>query len=217
MSGGYLPMLGRQRRAARPQNARVKKPLPLSRRSSRRSPGGGPRRSPRLARRAAGFTLIEVLIALIVLVLGVLGAAAMTLTSLRDGKQSIYRSQATALAYELSDLMRANPSTSAQAVFTSSSGSLVSSCWTTGCSTDDTARNDYAEWKAKVPQMLPNGDAVICHDLTKLDQYPACDNAATAPLVVKLKWDEKNNNARGQTTSTAVTTRFMSIVIQPNW
>jgi type IV pilus assembly protein PilV len=195
-------MLGGHRRRRWRQNARVKKPS--------HPPSGLPRR----ATRSAGFTLIEVLIALIVLVLGVLGAAAMTLTSLRDGKQSIYRSQATALAYELGDLMRASPSQ--EAVFTGATPALVSSCWTTGCSPSDTAKNDVAEWRAKVPLVLPNGDAVICHDLTKLDQYPACDGSATAPLVVKLKWDEKNNNARGQTTS-AVTTRSMSIVIQPNW
>ncbi len=196
-------MLCGLRPARRRQNARVKKPLhfPVS-----ASPVAG---------RDAGFTLIEVLIALIVLVLGVLGAAAMTLTSLRDGKQSIYRSQATALAYEVSDLMRANPGQ--EGTFTGSSSALVSSCWTTGCSPADTASNDVAEWRAKVPLVLPNGAAVICRDLTKLDQYPACDNSTTAPLVVKVKWDEKNNNARGQTTSTAVTTRFMSIVIQPNW
>ena len=155
------------------------------------------------------------MVALIVLVLGVLGAAAMTLNAIRDSKQSGLRSQASALAYEMGDLMRANPGQ--ESVFTGAPPAAVAACWTTGCSPNDMAKNDYSEWRAKLAGAtgLPNGDAVICRDATKLDLYPGCDGSPTAPLVVKLKWDEKNNNARGAVTPTAVTTRTMAIPIQP--
>jgi type IV pilus assembly protein PilV len=177
----------------------------------------------RLARRDAGFTLIEVLVALIVLVLGVLGAAAMTLNAVRDSKQSSLRSQASALAYEMSDLMRANRNGSAplyqEAVFTAGPpAAKVASCWTTGCVASDMATNDYYEWNLKLTTTatgLPNGAAVICHDAS-MANYPSCDNSATAPLVVKLRWDEKNNNARGaQSPTGAVTTRYMNVIIKP--
>lgn len=214
-------MLGGQRPRPPRQNVGVKKRPPL-----RVAPAATPRpalgTSPGPARRDAGFTLIEVLVALIVLVLGVLGAAAMTLSAIRDSKQSGLRTQASALAYEMSDLMRANRNGAApayqEAVFTGSVPSgPIASCWTTGCSVSDMAKNDYYEWYQKLRSTsgLPNGDAVICHDATLLASYPACDNAATAPLVVKLRWDEKNNNARGATSATAVTTRFMVVTIQP--
>ena len=179
----------------------------------------GVKKSPLLlsARRSAGFTLIEVMVALIVLVLGVLGAAAMTLNAIRDSKQSSLRSQASALAYEMGDLMRANPGQ--ETVFTGAAPSAVSTCWSIGCTPNDMAKNDYYEWRAKLTGTngLPNGDAVICRDATKLDDvfYPACDNSPTAPLVVKLRWDEKNNNARGAVTPVAITSRFMAVPIQP--
>jgi type IV pilus assembly protein PilV len=203
MNGGWLPMLGSHGTVRAPENARVNTSLaPMV--------SSAPRRS-----RSAGFTLIEVLIALIVLVLGVLGAAGMTLASIRDSKQSGLRSQASAFAYELSDLMRANPGQ--ETVFTSAASAASTSCWTTGCSPTDMAKNDYYEWSTKLtgPNGLPNAQAVVCYDRTDLNQF-ACDNDVTAPLVVKLQWDEKNNNARGQaaTSGATVTTRLMSVVIK---
>ena len=172
------------------------------------------------------------MVALIVLVLGVLGAAAMTLAAMRDTKQSGLRSQASALAYEVSDMMRANrpiyQSASpyalifdSEAVFTGTQPTgPISTCWTNGCVPSDMAKNDFYEWLLKVKgpnSVLPNGDAVICRDSTKLADanYPACDGAATSPLVVKLKWDEKNNNARDASAPTAVTTRYLVVTIQP--
>ena len=166
---------------------------------------------------------------MIVLVLGVLGAAAMTLTAVRDTKQSALRSQASALAYELSDLMRASryrtppplptPNPYQEAIWTGSvPTSGISTCYTTGCSPADMAKNDYYEWRQKLQNStsgLPNGDAVICRDSTLLASYPACDGSALSPLVVKLKWDEKTNNARGASSPTIVTTRYMVVTIQP--
>lgn len=70
----------------------------------RRSPatGGSGRR------RAGGFSLIEVLIALIVLALGLLGFALLQTMNLRYTQSANYRTQATHLAYDLLDQMRAN-------------------------------------------------------------------------------------------------------------
>ncbi len=209
-------MLGDRAGGRAPENARVKKirnPLAIAARS-----GTAPIAAPdglRSSSRAAGFTLIEVLIALIVLVLGVLGAAGMTLASMRDSKQSGLRAQASALAYELGDIMRANPGQSA--VFTGGTAVANAGCWTTGCAPTDMAKNDFYEWKLKLatPAGLPNASAVVCHDATNLNTF-ACDNNALAPLVVKLKWDEKNNAARDQTAAAAaVTTRYLSVVVQP--
>ena len=214
MNGGWMPMLGTRACLPRQQNAGVKKSdTPSFAPASARSARG-------LRARVAGFTLIEVMVALIVLVLGVLGAAAMTLNAIRDSKQSGLRSQASALAYELSDLMRANNGW--ESVFTGSPPSGVATCWsTTGCVPNDMAKNDYYEWRAKLTGSngLPNGNAVICRDSTNLGSdaasYGTCDNLATSPLVVKLKWDEKNNNARDATAPTAVTTTYLVVPIQP--
>jgi type IV pilus assembly protein PilV len=60
--------------------------------------------------RAKGFTLVEVLVAVLVLSIGLLGIAGLQLTSLRGNQSSYLRSQATVLSYDLIDRMRANRS-----------------------------------------------------------------------------------------------------------
>jgi type IV pilus assembly protein PilV len=60
------------------------------------------------AGRPRGFTLIEMLVSLVVLSIGLLGVAALQLTSLRSNHSSAMRSQATFLAYDIIDRMRAN-------------------------------------------------------------------------------------------------------------
>lgn len=56
-----------------------------------------------------GFSLLEVMIALLVLALGLLGLAALQNMGLRLNHQSYERTQATILIYEMIDRMRANP------------------------------------------------------------------------------------------------------------
>lgn len=56
-----------------------------------------------------GFTMIEVLVALFVLALGLLGLAMLQTTSLRLNTNSYSRTQATFLAYDILDRIRANP------------------------------------------------------------------------------------------------------------
>jgi type IV pilus assembly protein PilV len=217
MNGGWLPMLGGHLVTRKLQNARVKKPpAPLS--------FVGPRRSART--QSAGFTLIEVMVALIVLVLGVLGAAAMTMTALRDAKQSSLRAQAVSLAYELGDLMRS--SRDQETVFTLNSPAQVPTCWTGGCTPTEMAKNNFFEWKAKLTGLgdtslqnggLPNAAYVVCRDALHLTSDVtgfggSCDGLPTSPLVIKLRWDEKNNNASGAVGATAITKAYLVVLVQ---
>lgn len=55
-----------------------------------------------------GIGLIEVLVALFILAIGVLGAAAMQMNAMKFNQNAAVRSQATFLAYEIADAMRAN-------------------------------------------------------------------------------------------------------------
>ena len=56
-----------------------------------------------------GYSLIEVLIALFVLAVGLLGLAALQTTSFKFNSDSYARTQATLIAYEIIDRIRANP------------------------------------------------------------------------------------------------------------
>lgn len=63
---------------------------------------------------ASGFTLLEVLIALVVIALGLLGFAMLQTLSVRYAQSANLRTQATNLAYDLLDQVRANRSYAAQ-------------------------------------------------------------------------------------------------------
>lgn len=59
-------------------------------------------------RRSSGFTLVEVLIALVVLSIGMLGIAALYLDSLRASRAALSRTQAVTLAGDIGERIRAN-------------------------------------------------------------------------------------------------------------
>lgn len=115
-----------------------------------------------------GFTLIEVLIAMIVLAIGLLGLAALQTTGLRNSLGAYNRSQATIFAYDLADRMRTN---------TVESDNLVVSVYNTvnpdnaaaqdncalvvGCSAAEMAQNDLFEWNRDISATLPLGEGSI--------------------------------------------------------
>lgn len=67
-----------------------------------------PNRTPRPTSRARGFTLLEVLIAVFVLAIGVLGLAAMQMASKQSGAEASQRTIAAQLAFDLLERMRLN-------------------------------------------------------------------------------------------------------------
>ena len=67
----------------------------------------------RIGRNAGGFSMIEVLISLLVLAFGLLGFALLQTLNLRYTQSANYRTQATNLAYDMLDQMRANRLTTA--------------------------------------------------------------------------------------------------------
>lgn len=65
--------------------------------------------------KSRGVTLIEVLVAVLVLSIGLLGLAALQGFSLQAGQSAYHRTQATNLAYEIADFTRLNRSRAMQA------------------------------------------------------------------------------------------------------
>lgn len=161
--------------------------------------------------RVGGFSLIEVLVAVLLLSLGLVGGAALQLSALRARHESALLSTATQLAASMTERMRANPAhmqlDDAANVYLNvfyaadSDGAPqppARSCFAAaGCTSAQLASFDIYELKQQVRESFPAGRVAICRDTRAWSNAAqglewACDGTATAPVVIKLGWRGKN-------------------------
>ena len=110
------------------------------------------------SRREAGFSIIEVLVALLVLAIGLLGLAALQAQGLRFNHDAYVRSQATNLAYDIVDRMRVNRANVAN--YTVPDPAL-------GCDPTVASVNmDLTCWYESLAATLPGGDGLITANAT---------------------------------------------------
>lgn len=106
-------------------------------------------------RRCGGFTLFEVMIALLVLSIGLLGLAALQTVALRTGQAADMRTRATHAAVDMLERMRANPAGVAAGDY-----DLIRGHTPRRGVTSATARADLAAWHAALAR-LPDGLGAI--------------------------------------------------------
>ncbi len=113
--------------------------------------------------RQSGFSIVEVLVALVLLTVGLLGIAALYLDSLQAGRTAIYRTQAVNLASDFADRVRSNRTAIvAYDVAFGVTMLQVDACFTTvGCQPAELASSDIKRWKDAIALQLPNGDAQV--------------------------------------------------------
>ena len=171
---------------------------------------------------AAGFTLIEVLVAVLVLSLGVLGAAGMQVASLRANREARSQEVGTRMAMELAELIRANHILAAGTTtatnpyllsFSGTAPSNSSTCFTaSGCSTTlDIAKRDVDDWTQRAAALLPGIVVRVCYDAAPFDGSGlpewSCDGNGNT-LQIKIGWTRANldssTNSLDQATTPAV-------------
>lgn len=98
--------------------------------------------------RERGMTLIEILVAIVVLSIGLLGLAGLQLKGVQVNQGSTYRSQAAILAAEMAERIRADLTGAAANAYQVTNGTAT------------TPSAALTDWLARV-QMLPQGSATI--------------------------------------------------------
>ncbi len=140
--------------------------------------------------RQSGVSLIEILVAVVIFSVSLAGLAGLSLTSLRNTADGHFNSQATILADQLADTMRANLTGYETGQFVSTPASTEKVCSPgTKCSAAEQAQYDTGKWQTLVAGVLPGGVALICMDSTPNDgqpDAPACDGLGMN--TVKLFW-----------------------------
>jgi type IV pilus assembly protein PilV len=160
----------------------VTDPLPLE-----RAPRGArPRRV-----RSAGFTLVEVLVAMLVLAVGLLGIARLSFSAVQANSSAFMRSQSSALMQEIIDNMHANRNQAVnnlayQIAFGAFPAAPANNCsLITTCLDSDIALYDLYIWKQRLAAALPGGDGQVILALTPL---PNGDNGVLATVTVQ--WND---------------------------
>ena len=114
----------------------------------------------------AGFTLLEVLIALLILSVGLLGLASLQTRGLATGHNAYLRGQAVLLTQDMAERIRANSATSGNEYVVSydktSNGS--DTCIITSCNSGEMATFDIDQWLKSLQDTLPDGEGLITKD-----------------------------------------------------
>ncbi len=148
----------------------------------------GRRRAPRSLAAIRGVGLIEVLVAVLVLAIGLLGVAAMQATALRNSQSSLERSQGVMHVYTILDAMRANPDAARSGGYNMgmtctapSAGSLISS--------------DQRQWITVLQQNL---GVTACGQVT----------CAGAVCTITVRWDDSRGSGGTSAQTLSTTTRI---------
>jgi type IV pilus assembly protein PilV len=115
-------------------------------------------------RRNRGFTLIELLIAVVVLSVGLLGVAKLSLSTVQANGSSYMRSQATELVQQIIDDMHANYNVAVASGYNIAFGAGAPAgpdCDLVVCNNNQVANFDLARWVAALGTQLPNGQGQI--------------------------------------------------------
>ena len=137
------------------------------------------------SRQQQGFSLVEVLIALVIMSVGMLGIAGLYVQSLQAGRTSLFRHNAIHLAGDVADRIRANPN--GGAAYMHATG-INNNCVAANidCDIVEMARNDVWLWKQQAGNSLPGtaqtggGDVTVNFD----------DTVIPPVYTITVSWEE---------------------------
>jgi type IV pilus assembly protein PilV len=135
------------------------------------------------ARHDCGFSLIEVLVALVVLSVGLLGLAALQSTAAQFNASAYSASQATILAYDMADRIRANRQAALTGAYTSPYPAMLPACDPGVALAGTVAVQDLAAWRRALACSLPSGTGEV-------DCALPCNPLGGGVVTIRVSWDE---------------------------
>lgn len=151
---------------------------------------------------ASGFSLIEVLVALLVLSIGLLGLAALQTTGLKLNHQSYERTQAVMQAYDIIDRMRANRSGSDRSINGIYQSVAIGNqpgstdCQSVSCNVSQLAEYDIRQWNAANGALLPEGKGAICRGTFSGDLSSCAIDTNISIYRIAMTWKENDRSMR---------------------
>lgn len=157
-------------------------------------------------RQQDGVTLLEILVAILIISFGLLGTAGLQAVGLKASVSANQRTAATLLAYDAADRMRANMVGVAAGNYHNYTVTQNTNCLASaGCTPAQMAQHDMYEWNAAIAAALPQGVGIVCRDSSADDGTTntslitaACDGLGNQ-YVVKIWWleDRSSSNTTG--------------------
>lgn len=156
----------------------------------------------------SGLSLLEILITVLILAIGSLGMASLQLTGLKYSTGAYGRTQATLLANDMIDRIRANKEYALTdgsnyniAVFTNNSAASVD-CTTTACSSEEMAEFDASTWLQNVNRLLVSGEGKI----------RLVNNGTETIAEIGLQWRQSATNEPTGTTAALIDSEELKIL-----
>lgn len=144
---------------------------------------------------SAGFTLLEVMVAMVIFSIGLLGLAGIQAVALQNNNSAFTRTVSMQLAYNMADVLRAstdnegNVSSTFDGITTAIPGTAPSSCiqksggGAPNCTSSTLASFEVYHWKKRIEKELPSGLGTITKNS---DVY-----------TITIMWDDEHTGATG--------------------
>lgn len=130
----------------------------------------------------SGFTLIEVLVAVLIVSVGVLGVAGLQLLSLQNNTSAMFRTQAIQGAYDIMDRARANRGQNYSLAMDANTPNAAVNCEAANCNPQQMRNFDLNVWRTALANDLPLGTGAV--------------EMAGGRMTVTVRWqDTRNPNA----------------------
>jgi type IV pilus assembly protein PilV len=132
-----------------------------------------------------GFTLIEALIGMVILSIGLLGAAVMLLESVRTHARALRAVTASGLVRDMAERIRANPDGRANYALADIAAAASSCDARAGCDSAALASMDLAHFAASVRAAFPRADTHA-----QIEFEPAIGLSPAHRYVITLRWHD---------------------------